>query len=395
MMATAFLGYDYSPIWYELNLNFAYFSLFSLLFTLSFILFYLDNFNLSDNFLIKFIQVISFISILFICVLSIYNNITPSDFICNVGDMNNEIGTKINNVNLQGHDKEAMFFIATVNINRCKFSTFQPFYKQLNYSSTLCNNLLDTFLKKNKLKPVYFYENLHLDNMRKTILEDTKNLSGVYLIFNKITGDYYIGSAATNRFYARFSNHLLYFRGSKIIKHAVKKYGLSNFAFLVLELFPFIVNKENNKNLLDMEDYYLKSLLPNYNILTEAGSSFGYKHTEIDRIKMKLNYSIERRERIGKLNRNKKLSLETIEKIRDKALSKKKIFYSDEALLNMKKKSKPVILYNLNNTVFGEYPSIVEAAKSINCDPKTIRRALKTDKQILKRRFIVKYKEYK
>ena len=469
MMATAFLGCEYSPRWYELNLNFSYFSIFSLLFNLSFILFYLDNFNLSDNFLIKFIQVISFISILFIYVLSIYNNITPSDIICNVGDMNNEISTKINNVNLQRHvhDKEAgktiatgvanylslgviisliiilllifhfnkklnviyiwflvtltyfaytsgelytnldsyvniyyyikkeeMFFIATVNIKRCKFSIFQPFYKQLNYSSTLCNNnLLDTFLKKNKLKSVYFYENLHLDNMRKTILEDTKNLSGVYLIFNKITGDYYIGSAATNRFYARFSNHLLYFRGSKIIKHAVKKYGLSNFAFLVLELFPFIVNKENNKNLLDMEDYYLKSLLPNYNILTEAGSSFGYKHTEIDRIKMKLNYSIERRERIGKLDRNKKLSLETIEKIKDKALSKKKIFYSDEALLNMKKKSKPVIIYNLNNTVFGEYPSIVEAAKSTDCDSKTIRRALKTEKKILKRRFIVKYKE--
>lgn len=288
--------------------------------------------------------------------------------------------------------KEEMFFITTVNINRCNFSTFQPFYKQLKYSSTLCNNLLDSFLKNNKLKPVYFYEDIHLDKMRKTILEDTKNLSGIYLIFNKITGDYYIGSAATNRFYARFSNHLLYFRGSKIIKHAVKKYGFSNFAFLILELFPFIVNKENNKNLLDMEDYYLKSLLPNYNILTEAGSSFGYKHTEIDRIKMKLNYSIERCERIGKLN-NKKLYLETIEKIRDKALSKKKIFYSDEALLNMKKKSKPIIIYNLNNTVFGEYPSIVEAAKSINCDSKTIRRALKTEKKILKRRFIVKYKE--
>jgi group I intron endonuclease len=288
--------------------------------------------------------------------------------------------------------KEEMFFITTVNINRCNFSTFQPFYKQLKYSSTLCNNLLDSFLKNNKLKPVYFYEDIHLDKMRKTILEDTKNLSGIYLIFNKITGDYYIGSAATNRFYARFSNHLLYFRGSKIIKHAVKKYGFFNFAFLILELFPFIVNKENNKNLLDMEDYYLKSLLPNYNILTEAGSSFGYKHTEIDRIKMKLNYSIERCERIGKL-KNKKLYLETIEKIRDKALSKKKIFYSDEALLNMKKKSKPIIIYNLNNTVFGEYPSIVEAAKSINCDSKTIRRALKTEKKILKRRFIVKYKE--
>jgi group I intron endonuclease len=377
-MATAFLGYDYSPRWYELNLNFSYFNIFSLLFTFSFILFYLDNFNLSDNFLIKFIQVISFVSILFICVLSSDELYTNQD-------------SYLNNIK-----KEEIFFIATVNIHRYNFSTFQPFYKQLNYSSTLCkNNLLDTLLKKNKLKPVYFYENLHLDKMRKTILEDTKNLSGIYLIFNKITGDYYIGSASTNRFYARFSNHLLYFRGSKIIKHAVKKYGLSNFAFLILELFPFIVNKENNKNLLNMEDYYLKSLLPNYNILTEAGSSFGYKHTEIDRIKMKLNYSIERRERIGKLNRNKKLSLETIEKIRDKALSKNKIFYSDEALLNMKKKSKPVILYNLNNTVFGEYPSIVEAAKSINCDSKTIKRALKTEKKILKRRFIVKYKEYK
>jgi hypothetical protein len=68
--------------------------------------------------LIKFIQIISFISILFVCILSIYNNITPSDIICNVGDINNEIGTKINNnMNLQGHvhvnDKEAGKTIAT------------------------------------------------------------------------------------------------------------------------------------------------------------------------------------------------------------------------------------------------------------------------------------------
>jgi group I intron endonuclease len=289
-----------------------------------------------------------------------------------------------------------MFFIGIININRCKFNAFQPFYKQLNYNSTLCNNnnnnVLDNFLKDNKLEPVYLYENLHLDETRKVILENTKNLSGIYLIFNKITGDYYIGSAATNRFYARFSNHLLYFRGSKVLKNAVRKYNLSNFAFLILELFPEVVNKENNKKLLDLEDFYLKSLLPNYNILTEAGSSFGYKHTELNRIKMRMNYSIYRRELIGKLNRNKKLSEEIILKIREKVLIRKKLSYSDQALLNMKKNSKAISLYNLDRTVFGEYSSIVEAAKSINCDPKTIRRALKTDKKILKRRFIVKYK---
>jgi Fic family protein len=79
--------------------------------------------------------------------------------------------------------------------------------------------------------------------------------------------------------------------------------------------------------------------------------------------------------------------------MREKALIRKKRFFSDQALLNMKKNSKPIILYNLNHTVFGEYFSITEAAKSINCSEKTIRRALKTEKKILKRRFIVKYFE--
>lgn len=75
----------------------------------------------------------------------------------------------------------------------------------------------------------------------------------------------------------------------------MRKYKLKNFVFWILELFPDIIDKENNKKLLDMEDFYSKSLLPNYNILTEVGSSFGYKHTEISRIKMKNNYSIQRR----------------------------------------------------------------------------------------------------
>jgi len=254
------------------------------------------------------------------------------------------------------------------------------------------NQLLIKFIEENKLNPVYIYEDLHLENTRKLIRKETNDLSGVYLIFNKITEDYYIGSASTNRFFARFSNHLLYFKGSKIVKLAVKKYKLNNFAFLILELFPEIVNKENNKKLLDLEDFYLKSLLPNYNILTEAGSSFGYKHTELSRLKMKDAFSLKRREFITNLNKNKKLSVETIEKIRDKALLKEKINYSPEALLNMKKKSKPIILYNLNNTVFGEYPSIIKAAMDINCSYKTINRALKTEKKLLKRRFIVKYK---
>lgn len=92
--------------------------------------------------------------------------------------------------------------------------------------------------------------------------------------------------------------------------------------------------------MLDSEDFYLKSLLPNYNILTEAGSSFGYKHTEITRLKMISNNSLERRNRIGNLNKNKSLSQETIAKIREKALNRPKPTFSEETLINMKKKIK-------------------------------------------------------
>jgi group I intron endonuclease len=139
------------------------------------------------------------------------------------------------------------------------------------------------------------------------------------MIINLVTEDYYIGSAATNRFYARFSNHLIYFIGSKIVKLSVKKYGLNNFLFVVLEIFPYPIDQKNNKDLLLLEDRYLKTYLPNYNILTEAGSSFGYKHTEIVRKKMQENFSDERREFIKNLNKGKKLSAEVIEKIRKAA----------------------------------------------------------------------------
>lgn len=275
------------------------------------------------------------------------------------------------------------------------FSSFTPSSKYLKLNLKDKSKILVDFIIEQKLTPVYVYENLHLDETRKQILRETNGLSGIYLILNKVSLDYYIGSASTGRFYSRFSNHLIYFRGSKVVKNAIRKYKLFNFAFLILELFPEIVNKENNKKLIDREDLYLKSLLPNYNILTEAGSSFGYKHTEIDRIKMKTNYSLERRLKIGNLNKGTNLSIETKEKIKQKALTRDrtKINFSEKSLLNMKKNSKPLILFNLDYTIFGEYRSITEAAKAINCNVKTIRRALATEKKILKRRFIVKYTE--
>jgi hypothetical protein len=52
----------------------------------------------------------------------------------------------------------------------------------------------------------------------------------------------------------------------------------------------------------------------------------------------------------------------------------------------MKKNSKAILLYNLDYTVYGEYSSITDGAKAIGCSVKTIARALKPNKKLLKRR---------
>lgn len=325
MMGTAFLGYVYSPKW-------LYITIFSLILYL-------------------------------ICIIELYR-------------------------------KDKILINSPILLNK-KYNLYNKSFNYLNkreYSTTPPagdkSERLDSIIKELGIDPVFIYENLDSDNIRKQVLNDTRGLSGIYMILNKVTKDYYIGSASTNRFYARFCNHLIYFRGSKIVKLAVKKYELHNFAFMVLELYPDIINRENNKELLDLEDKYLKLLLPNYNILTEAGSSFGYKHTEVDRKKMSDLYSEARKEKIGSLNRGKKLSFETIEKMREKALNRAPM--SEDIKNKCISNTRPVILYNLNGTVYGKYPTIVDAAKAINCNEKTLRRGLQTEKKLVKRQWIVK-----
>jgi group I intron endonuclease len=273
------------------------------------------------------------------------------------------------------------FYIAQNDYNK----TTTISIKNKRYFSIVRNtNIVNNFLYSKNLKPVFVYDNLNEDSVRRKITLETKDLSGIYMILNKQTLSYYIGSASTGRFNSRFTYHLIYLNGSKIVKNAVKKYKLYNFTFIILELFPEIVNQENNKKLLDLEDFYLKSLLPDYNILTEAGSSFGYKHTEVTRIKMKSNYSEERRQLIGSLNRGKTLSDDTVEAMKNSALNRKTRNFSEEGILNMKNNSRAVTIKQLNGTVYGEFTSIVKAAKALNCSTKTIQRALKSPSKFLK-----------
>lgn len=211
---------------------------------------------------------------------------------------------------------------------------------------------------------MFHYEDLSDKDVRSKVLNDTRGLNGVYLIYNKVTKKYYIGSSAGS-LYSGFLRHLIYLIGSVLVKHAVTKYGISSFAFLILEIFPEKVTLENKKEFLSLEDNYLKSLKPEYNIFTQANSRVGYKHSEATKKKLKDNYSEERKQKIGDLNRGKNLSASTIEALRKSALAREKRVFTEEATRNMKKASKAIQVFNLDGSLYAEFPSIQDALKPL------------------------------
>ena len=75
---------------------------------------------------------------------------------------------------------------------------------------------------------------------------------------------------------------------AEIVKQAVNKYGLNNFLFIILETID-INSKDMKSELIKSENKYLNMYLPNYNILKNAYTSLGYKHTEESRQLMKEN----------------------------------------------------------------------------------------------------------
>ena len=47
----------------------------------------------------------------------------------------------------------------------------------------------NSILKNNNIKAEAVFENLHLDETKREILNSTRDISGIYLILNKITLD--------------------------------------------------------------------------------------------------------------------------------------------------------------------------------------------------------------
>lgn len=248
--------------------------------------------------------------------------------------------------------------------------------------------------KRSEITPIFTWEGLHLPNIKEIVYPTLKQVAGIYLIVNLVTGQSYIGSAVLGRMHIRFHKHLFGGTGNKPLWNAVQKYGLENFAFLVIDEIPDFTS-DMNQQLLDLETAYIAAY-GDYNIAREAGNTLGVTHTEAQREAMRANYSQARRDAIGALNRGKKLRPETVELMRAAALSRQAM--SDESRAKVSANSAKALLLELSMVDGSALPdgttsivlrTVPVVAEYCNCNEKTVRRALKGN-GIIKGKWLVK-----
>lgn len=236
------------------------------------------------------------------------------------------------------------------------------------------------------------FQILDLPEIQKQIKTLCLGKSGVYKITNLENNKCYIGSACTktpkgNQLYFRFRNHFFNHHKPFPLKRAVLKYGIHRFSWQILEFTPLETTRSR-------EDFYIKLLKPEYNILEM--SSIGYLHTAETRQKMKRDSSYLRRQRLGLLNRGKKLERDVVEKLARAAQSRtpeqKRLHREACRVFNQKTFSKPTqILDGETGQVLGLYPSLIAACRAWNGEYRTFKRAVKSGIKISKFNIYVKY----
>ena len=138
-----------------------------------------------------------------------------------------------------------------------------------------------------RIKPVEvleIYENFYNDRKvlyKKYKMDSSYRTPKIYVIINKLNGKCYVGSTRSlrHRVIAYFNLALLATQKSRPISSAILKYGLVNFAFVIIE------NVDTNMyNIEERETYWIKRLKPEYNATKEAARNIGASHTDATKL---------------------------------------------------------------------------------------------------------------
>lgn len=230
--------------------------------------------------------------------------------------------------------------------------------------------------KKNiNIKSIITY-NADLDKLK--ILKENKGKSGVYRLVNIENGKSYVGSSTDlgKRFQGYFDINYLareIKKNKSRIYRSLLKYGYSNF---ILEILEYCAVEKT----IEREQYYLDLFKPDYNILTKAGSSLGFKHSPeaIAKIKNRLWTEEKKAKHLEHLNRihaNPEFQANQLD--RWKRLNADSEFQAKRLERIHSVQSHQVSVFDTLTNKTSVYSSIREAAKAIRMSPSGIVKAFK------------------
>lgn len=207
--------------------------------------------------------------------------------------------------------------------------------------------------------PVKVYLNASVS--KSDIYKDLKDVSIIYMWFNKITGRVYIGSAVngSRRLSTYFQPSIV--RKNSLIYKSILKYGHDNFSVTILEICgkTSTVTKDH---VLDREKFYLDWALKTYglailNMLNTPGSSMGYKHTEENLLKMSELKKGERNPMYNKIKSDAFIAQQS----RDKSGENNPMFGKANPEQTLAKLRKMVFVYDVTQDykLLGVYPTVM------------------------------------
>jgi len=159
---------------------------------------------------------------------------------------------------------------------------YSNYIQKKHYSTSSTSDVkAETLPIKIEINIIKLYDNATL---KKQIIDENKNKSGIYLLTNLLNKDKYVGQSIDlgKRFTKYLTLSYLKNRNTLVISRALIKYGYANFSISILEYCDKDILNER-------EQYYMDIIKPVYNTLKIAGSSSGYKHTQESKDKRSLS----------------------------------------------------------------------------------------------------------
>jgi group I intron endonuclease len=227
--------------------------------------------------------------------------------------------------------------------------------------------MIQQCLSLDKVSPVAVYNNADLQ--KDLAIKENKGIAGVYRWVNKESGKSYVGSSVdlSKRFRKYYSyNHIADTMRNMAIDRALLKYGYSSFQLEILEYCD-----STGVSLLEREQFYLDLLKPEYNILSKAGSSLGYKHTEetLEKFRARKLTPEQKAKLLGHLS---KLNASGLTSERRATLSARMVAF------NVSAKGKKLVFTNIETQEITTFLSMRDAASEMKISRNTIVKYLKS-----------------